>query len=586
MTTVFATVCLALGVAFAPAASVGALSESQGEGKKLTSEPTIPMPPMSRADSVSMLYSDGIMASLLDTLPDKALEKFLQALDLDTLHGPSLYEVAEILFNNRQTVIAQSYIERAVATDTLSAEYLNSMARIYIVNSKYEQAIDIYEKLVELTPNDPTAHQRLGSLYIYAQQPYIALSVLDKAQERFGKRPEFSMLKRDVYASINMLDKAIEESLDMAETASYDIDNLIILAELYAQQGRDSLAIVSYDRASAEAPDNVNIELSKCDFYINRGNNEEFLRSMYRVMQSDNMSLNQKIELFNAYVKKRELYAQHYLIINNIASSIATQYPDDNRATDLYTNHLISTGDIEIALEIYKNRLKAGDHSIDTYNTILDIEAYQGRVDSVERYSLLAIEKHPKNPNLYMSHSNILHYTQQYSQAEKALKQALKYSDSDSLRSVIYCSLGDIQQSLGRDKKGITYYKKSLEYDGSNSMTLNNYSYLLSTIDQDLELALNMSEISNQLSKNNPIFLDTHAWVLYKLGRYEQAQNIMRMAISLDTDGNAELFVHYGDILYALDSRFMAIIYWRKALESGYDADEINRRIKESEEGR
>ena len=38
--------------------------------------------------------------------------------------------------------------------------------------------------------------------------------------------------------------------------------------------------------------------------------------------------------------------------------------------------------------------------------------------------------------------------------------------------------------------------------------------------------------------------------------------------------------LHYGDILDALCSTFMAQTYWRKALEWGADADKVNSRIE------
>ena len=53
----------------------------------------------------------------------------------------------------------------------------------------------------------------------------------------------------------------------------------------------------------------------------------------------------------------------------------------------------------------------------------------------------------------------------------------------------------------------------------------------------------------------------------------------MQQALSLDRDASAELLIHYGDILSSLGEEFMARVYWRRALESGYPADEIERRL-------
>lgn len=122
-------------------------------------------------------------------------------------------------------------------------------------------------------------------------------------------------------------------------------------------------------------------------------------------------------------------------------------------------------------------------------------------------------------------------------------------------------------------------FDKALALYAKNSSVLNNYAYFLSLEERDLERALRMSEQANTLVKNNPTFLDTQAWVLHKLGRNDEAKRTMRQAISLDTNRSADLQLHYGDILAALGEKFMAEVYWRKALEYGYDKPSIEQRI-------
>ena len=54
----------------------------------------------------------------------------------------------------------------------------------------------------------------------------------------------------------------------------------------------------------------------------------------------------------------------------------------------------------------------------------------------------------------------------------------------------------------------------------------------------------------------------------------------MQLAMSFDKDNSSELALHYGDILEALNKTFMAQLYWRKALERGADAKEVEKRIE------
>jgi len=108
---------------------------------------------------------------------------------------------------------------------------------------------------------------------------------------------------------------------------------------------------------------------------------------------------------------------------------------------------------------------------------------------------------------------------------------------------------------------------------------LNNYAYFLALDNRNLERALTMITRALALAKNNSTYLDTMAWVLYRLGRYAEAKKYMQQALSLDRDKSAELALHYGDILHALGEEFMAKTYWRKALERGADKEEIEKRF-------
>jgi tetratricopeptide (TPR) repeat protein len=89
-----------------------------------------------------------------------------------------------------------------------------------------------------------------------------------------------------------------------------------------------------------------------------------------------------------------------------------------------------------------------------------------------------------------------------------------------------------------------------------------------------------MAQRATELSPNNATYLDTLAWVYYKMGDYEQAKKYMQQALSFDKNNSAELALHYGDILDALGNTFMAQTYWRKALERGADSKKIESRIE------
>jgi len=80
-----------------------------------------------------------------------------------------------------------------------------------------------------------------------------------------------------------------------------------------------------------------------------------------------------------------------------------------------------------------------------------------------------------------------------------------------------------------------------------------------------------MSARAIYLEPNNHSYLDTHAWVLHRLGRNDEAKSFMQQALTLSSQRDANLLMHYGDILWALGETFLAETYWKKAVDNGYD---------------
>ena len=89
-----------------------------------------------------------------------------------------------------------------------------------------------------------------------------------------------------------------------------------------------------------------------------------------------------------------------------------------------------------------------------------------------------------------------------------------------------------------------------------------------------------MAQRAVELKPNNASYVDTYAWVLHRLGRNEEAKKAMRQALTLSSQMDASLLCHYADILWALGEKFMAETYWQKAVERGYDKEQMEIHIK------
>lgn len=528
-------------------------------------------------------YTEGVKSALLYGDAKRAVQMFDKAIEEDSTHSASYFEAANTLIETDLNK-ALEYSTKANALDTANLWYQTQLGRLMLMTENYDKAFSIYEKLTRELPSNPDNYRLLAALYQQNKQPFSAISVLDSAEYKIGRIEELTAFKRQLLIDVQLYDKAIEESSALVRDYPYKEENYLVLAELYAATKKDSLALAAYNEALALNPTNPDVLASINQYYKNKGDNINFLATAKQLFNNDDITLKSKIDFFDNLTKDNQFYRNFFFQINDLASTLAVKYPNEYDALELYASHLVAAGSMDQALELYKSHINDSVPNINIFTNILDMEAYLNHPDSVAKYSDLALQAFPENTELYIRKGSIQSfYMKKDNEAIATYKEALKHAQSDSLKSVVYGIIGDILHQQGKRKDSYSRYETALKLDANNVSVLNNYSYFLSTESDkasDLEQALSMAEKATKLSPNNSTFLDTYAWALFKMNRYEEAKKVMQQAISLDRTSSSELFIHYGDILYELKEFFMASVYWKKALEKGYDAAIIEARMK------
>ncbi len=545
------------------------------------------------------LYTEGLKAITIYRDTTTARTYFEQALEIDSTYAPVLYSiVSNSMYSTTDEAVELS--KRAYDADTTNGYYQQIYAQSLVYARRYDDALAFYKSHES---DDPNHYRILAALYEQNRRPLMALAVLDSAQLRFGRQPLFSTMKRELLIATGQIDRAIVEAKSVVEAMPYDIDSHLALARIYSAAKQDEDAEREFFAASKIDSTNINLLNSWAQHYGERGNDAMMLGVVKRIFSGDALTIDAKVKRFEDLTSNMQFYRNNYLQINEIASLLAIRYPNDNRVVELYATHLIASGELEQALQIYKNHINGGVANEKIYRAVIDIEGYLQRPDSVNLYADRALQYFPNNIDFHLAKGHVMSIMGRFERATKIYKGALKYTKKDSVATAtILGYIGDTwhQKALStisdnrlseeqkyQDKvyqkvmrKSFKAYSRSLKYQSHNAMVLNNYAYFLSLENRELERALEMISLSVEIAGNNPTYLDTYAWVLYKLGRYEEAKKIIQQAVALDASKSEELLLHYGDILFALEERFLAEIYWKRALEAGYDSAAVLRRLE------
>ena len=79
-----------------------------------------------------------------------------------------------------------------------------------------------------------------------------------------------------------------------------------------------------------------------------------------------------------------------------------------------------------------------------------------------------------------------------------------------------------------------------------------------------MEKAQKLSKKCNELVPDQPIYQDTYGWILYKLGRFVEAEVWLQKAVLVEA-GSADILEHYGDVLYQVNRTQEALEYWKQS---------------------
>lgn len=535
-------------------------------------------------DKVLFLYSEGIKNAEIYDDTAKAIYYFDAAIAADPSYAPAYYHAASAI-GQTDPKRALEYCLAANKLDSTNQWYRTQLGRLYLINEEVEKARVLYENEVKRNPRNPENYSMLAMIYQFNRQPYRAIMLLDSAETYLGRTDMLTGYKREILMSVGLYDRAIAESEAMIRDNPYDYSNYLALAEIYAATNKDSLAMANFEAAKAINPEGVDILSALNDYYMSRGDMQNFFSTAKELILNDQIPRDAKLRFYEELVRNMNFYRENFAHIDELAGLLLVKYPKDFEVMSLYAQNKINSGNLETALDFYKRMLNDSTPDIRVFNMVLDMEAFLNRGDSVAKYAVIAQEFFPKEPELYIRQGQALaHYMQKTKEAVSSFKKAMKLVQTDSARSTIYGMIGDAYQYGGKLRKCIGSYEKALRLWPENILVLNNYSYFLSEQDKDLKRALEMSKKVMESEPGNATYIDTYGWILFKLGLYKEAKEQLVRAISLDSTGSEEIFLHYGDVLHALGEDFLAPIYWHKALDAGYDKEEIEERLKKLEQ--
>ena len=494
----------------------------------------------------------------------------------DGNYAPALYNLS--LLHRANLSEATPLAKRAYYADTTNKWYLDSYATMLFDLGELDEAFPLYKRLLAMDSQQTSTYYYLSCIHTHNKDIEAAISVLDSAEVRMGPNPYLDRIRVELLIDTRQYDKAISLGRRAVENSPYDVDARLSLAATYERAERDSLARVTYEEAYLIDTTRLETIVELLDYNIRKSNLAEQFKWEGLILGHERVPLDVKLERMHVFMEG-DFYRNNYFRVGGLLNVLVKHYPTDRDVVHLNTQHLYSGGMIDQAAEYLRSHTHDANVTPEDFSLLAALDTTLEDEDALFSDVERGLALFPEDVKLISMYSLLYHYSDDTKGAIRILSDATKRLKKSEDLSYCWGRIGDLYHEIDNDKQAFKAYRKALDYNPENAEVLNNYAYFLSLRKEELERALAMSLLAITLEENNYNYIDTYAWVLHCLGRDSEAKKYMRQALMLSQHSESSLLTHYADILWALGEGFMADIYWQKAVDAGYDANEMAEHI-------
>lgn len=525
-------------------------------------------------------FSKGIENKYNDNY-DVAIEYFERAIEAYPDDHASMYELSVLYVIKNEFEKGFEHIKKAVELDQNNKWYKIRLADFYKQNGEYESFISIYDQLLENEPANLEYLESYIDALLHLGHFETVIEKLNIVEENIGITDYISLEKIEIYKLLGNNDKVVEEMEKLSNAIPYETRYLSMLAELYMQNKREKDAFKIYLKIKEINPNDPYINISLLEYYQKNGEIDNAYQEFILSIKNKNLDYNTKAQIYEYWFENKGDNENVIREAEEAGKAFIETHPDKELGyyvlgTVYYNNKIYDK-----AQQYYLDAIEKDSTSFITWYQLAITDMELKNNDALYQHTKTALRFYPEQPFFYLLNGIALVEMKNYEDAIKAFEKGRFMSADKSLTSDFDTYIADAYHQLGNKAKTYEYYDRVLKNNPENVYVLNNYAYFLSMDGVRLDEALKMSAITIEKEPKNVTFLDTYAWILYKLERYKEAKKWMEKVFSYDKNPQGINYEHYGDILYKLGDTQKAVQNWKKANKLGGTSEFIDQKIKD-----
>ncbi len=524
-------------------------------------------------------FSNGLQSKYREDT-EGAIRNFEQALRFMPDDAASMYELSEQYSNAGRIEEAFNMIQKAAKIEPENKWYQMRLGLFYRNLEQYNDFIKLYEKLTQKYPEDPDMLSELIDAYLVTENYSKALEKMDLLEQQVGENEFITEQRLQVFKRQGNTKKVVSELEKLIEQNPDNIRYYGLLASFYDENGKIKEAIKTYEKIEEINPEHPYINVSLLELYDMTGDKDKAFDELLAAIRNKNLDITTKANTYDYWMNKNQGASNIDEQARQCGEAFVETHPDNKLGYLILGSCYFIEENAMKSKELYQKVLAIDSTDFFGWQNLIISESRLNENEAVRDHAVAALKYYPMQPVFYWYAGVANAVMENNEDAISYLEKGRRYTSDKMQMSEFDAFLGDIYHQQGDEDKAFDAYDRTLRNNPDNALVLNNYAYYLSLRGERLEEALEMAIRANELVPDNVYYTDTYAWVLYKLGRYKEAEKIMKKCLGLEKNPSGANLEHYGDILLKLGKESEAMEYWKKAQQAGGASKELDQKLK------
>lgn len=496
-------------------------------------------------------FATGLSLDMRDD-PNGALDEYLQAANANPSEEPLVLDVARRLLRTKQSDKAIALLNKAAAQPNASGLVNSWLGLAYASVGETNKAVIANKAAMQKLPGQISAYVNLCDLYLALGKTNEVIDVLNAASKQTNAPVDF-------YANLS---------------------DLILKMQARDVIGPDEAkkrAVAALDKAMAQNPEDIVLRQRIGEAYLFRDEGAK-AEAIFEKLYADNPETpGIREQLINTYLKTNKPKAEAML------NELRKERPTDPRPHLFLGRVALEENRIPEALEHFETALKLAPNDESTWYQVAALQVAAKKPAQALELLDRAEKQFPRPSFARDFYRGVaLASMEKFSEAVTKFTSAeliAKQNEPDRLNAQFYFQIGSACERAKDIDQAVKYFRHALELEPDFSEALNYLGYMWAERGENLDEARSMIDRAVKQEPKNAAFLDSMAWVLYKLKKPAEALPYMKKAIELTKEPDVTLQDHLGDILAAMKRFDEARDAWEKAMKIE-PKDEIRKKLE------